>query len=158
MKLICLALPAFLVFLLIRGSLDVTNVVLACVSYCLLFVAVYFFFKSTLVSRRALRVLLLDFTAIPPAKEDAPYRCRRCAAPLSVEAERMIAHCPYCETENIVGMNLDSRVGRMESRSQDLRAMWVEQRWRKMKATLAGIASLLLLAANIAFMIIYYSS
>lgn len=62
--------------------------------------------RARLVDRQALRALTLRFAARAPLEPGAPPRCRVCGAPLASPARRVIAHCVYCDAENVLGLAL----------------------------------------------------
>jgi hypothetical protein len=69
-------------------------------------VAGFFLARARLADRGALQLLTLGFGALSPRKEGEPSRCRRCQGPLPSAGLGGVAHCRYCATENIVGLDL----------------------------------------------------
>lgn len=101
--------------------------------------------RGRLVDRQALRLVALDFGAIPPHVAGQPSLCRRCLAPLSAGAAQVLVSCVYCQTDNVLGIDLrrDARVAREETKSltQALQRRTHERRrWRGV--SLAGVALL----------------
>lgn len=126
-------------------------------AYLLLFVVAgvlgcFGLLRGRLVDRQALRLVALDFGAIPPAGPDKSYLCRQCLAPLQARSEQVLVSCVYCQAENVLGIDLrrDAKVARKEASSlaDALRRRASERRrWRGV--SLAGIALLALAAYSL---------
>lgn len=72
--------------------------------------------------RRAFRAVAL-FGAVEPARPGEPYACRRCRAPLPAQdAARVLVTCPYCEAENVLGLDLRREAGEASAAQGDLDA------------------------------------
>lgn len=120
------------------------------VGFLLLFVvaSVVGFFgliRGRLVDRRALRLVALDFGAIAPAAPGEPSLCRRCRAALAPQGESIVARCAYCQSENILGIDLrrDATVARKESRSlADALLQRTKERRRWRGVSFVGLAFL----------------
>jgi hypothetical protein len=99
--------------LTLQGAGFLSLFVVACV------VGFFGVLRGRLVDRQALRLVALDFGAIPPSAAGQPYLCRRCLAPLSPGAEQALVTCVYCQSDNILGIDLrrDAKVAREESQS-----------------------------------------
>jgi TPR repeat protein len=65
------------------------------------------------------RLVALDFGAIPPSAAGQPYLCRRCLAPLDPKSEQALVSCVYCQSDNVLGIDLrrDAKVAREETKS-----------------------------------------
>jgi hypothetical protein len=46
--------------------------------------------------------LLAGLLARPPSTSGGPALCRNCGAPLEVAKDALVAHCLYCETDNVI--------------------------------------------------------
>ena len=103
--------------------------------------------RGRLVDRQALRLVALDFGAIPPTAAGKPYLCRRCLAPLPPRTDQVLMTCVYCRSDNILGIDLhrDANVAREESESLATalkRRNKERRRWRGV--SLAGVGLLVL--------------
>lgn len=90
--------------------------------------------RAALVDRTALRLVALDFGAIPQGA-GKPYLCRRCLAPMDPKSEQVLVSCVYCGSDNVLGIDLrrDARVARAEAKSLAramLRRAKERRRWR----------------------------
>lgn len=74
---------------------------------CGLGMLLFTFASSVLVSRGALRVLTLGFSALPSERAGASPRCRNCGAPLpEPSSARVLTRCVYCDSENLGPLDL----------------------------------------------------
>ncbi len=63
----------------------------------------------------ARRHLLAALAARPPTSPGGPARCRGCGAPLTVEADALVARCLYCRAENAVRLTAGELASRQRS-------------------------------------------
>lgn len=81
-----------------------------------------------------------------PEREGGPGTCRECGAPLDVEPDAISAHCPYCDTDNLVvdvsemTRRIENKLG-MELRTLDqaARALRLRRRLLVVGSTLAMV-------------------
>jgi hypothetical protein len=81
------------------------DVVLLCSSGLAIVWAFFFLVRGRLTDRRAVRLVTLQFAAAAPEKAGAPHRCRDCNAPLIETRGQLLAHCAYCDAENVLGVD-----------------------------------------------------
>ncbi len=125
----------------LAGALYLALFVVACV------VGFFGLIRGRLVDRQALRLVALDFGAIPPTSAGKPYLCRRCLAPLPPRDEQVLMTCVYCRSDNILGIDLhrDANVAREETQSLAIalkRRTSERRRWRGV--SLVGVGLLVL--------------
>lgn len=106
--------------------------------------------RGRLVDRQALRLVALDFGAVPPASPGKPSLCRRCLAPLpEKDRAQVLISCVYCGSENVLGIDLrrDADAAREESRSlADALARRASERRRWRGVSVAALALIALSA------------
>ncbi len=103
---------AFLLFALaIAGVSDVGLFEVAVVLFTGMLASLVLFVagRAALAKRRALRVLAASFGARAPRDARGSFACRRCGGPLP-DARELVVPCAYCDTENILGLDLRSEV------------------------------------------------
>jgi len=88
---------------------------LAFVSGILGSLMLFVFARSALVKRGALQLLTTAFSALKIGEQTV---CRRCQAPLPAQAGQLLCSCAYCNTENIMGVDVSRR--HQESKGQRL--------------------------------------
>ncbi len=66
----------------------------------------YLFGRMHVVDRFALRVVLVAFAATAPLTQGEPEKCRRCDGPLPDGGQGVVCTCVYCETDNVLGIDL----------------------------------------------------
>lgn len=100
----------------LNGTFTVASVVWLLLSMLACVFGVFGLARAQLVDRTALRLVALDFGAIPqgPGK---PYLCRQCHAPLDPKVEEVLVRCVFCDSSNVLGIDLrrDADVARAET-------------------------------------------
>lgn len=113
----------------------------------------YAFARARLVDRIALRLVVLDFAATAPQKEASPYRCRNCSAPLPHERKNaVVAHCVYCNTNNVLGLHLHREANEARAQTESLETAVGRRDRERARLRGAGVASLVLLGVSGAFL------
>lgn len=111
--------------------------------------------RRTLAGRRALRILTLGFSAVPPERPGAPSRCRTCGAPLSAPLPReMLVRCAYCHAENLRMADFAIQaeiVERFSAGAASPGSVLQGLQRRRRRAGQLGIAGILLVVSSIAW-------
>lgn len=126
------------------GALTLVTLLLMAGTALALSYALYHVMRLHMTSRGALRLLTLRFGARPPDREGDPHQCRTCGAPLRAVPEQMVVRCVYCDTDNILDLDLRRQAPADEDGSMDLEEVMAERRMERKRflsragATLAG--------------------
>ena len=108
----------------------------------------YSLMRLVVASRAAAAVLHLDFGAIAPVREGAPYECRACGGPLPDAEGSVVVPCVYCEAENVVTLELQERSKRQKGSADAITRVLDErrrERARWWRATLIAALALVLI-------------
>jgi hypothetical protein len=96
--------------------------------------------------RRALHVVMLGLGAIPPARGDGSWGCRRCGAPLA-SSDTAVIPCQYCGAHNVVGVEVAGTLGAGDQDGQ-LSLALEERRERRIGAALLAFCGVAVLAVS----------
>lgn len=117
-------------------------------------VGCYYLVRFWLVNRMALRVITLEFGAFPPAKPGAPYTCRSCSAPLPAARADLLARCAFCNSDNVLGIDLRPRAEGARKQRATLEAAFARRaKDRRTYALRAAIALVVLPLSLVAFFV-----
>jgi len=114
-------------------------------TYCLFF----FITRTTLVNRRALRLITLGFAAIPPADDKSPHLCRGCGAALRPRAGSMVVKCVYCSTQNILGLDFRPELQSSTEQERTLTDAFAGRRRERIRWTLLSLLCLPMLLISL---------
>jgi hypothetical protein len=92
-----------------RERLDWHNTLMFIGSAAALIATAFVVMRFALVDRHALRLLTVELGATPDEALGV-YDCRACGAPLAAKPNRLLARCAYCDTDNILGIDLYRRL------------------------------------------------
>lgn len=76
--------------------------------------------RGQLVDRQALRLVTFEFAATPPPAAGEPSRCRACSAPLPESGRRVVIRCAYCQSANVLGIDLRREASAARQQGQSL--------------------------------------
>jgi hypothetical protein len=117
-------------------------------------VALFLLARGSLADRHALRLLAIGLGARPMGDG---YACRSCGAPLATWADRLVADCVYCGSDNVLGIDLRRDVApaarqvatleeALQARSRERALAWMA--WALGLIVLAGAGALLVRIAR----------
>jgi len=138
----------FAMFRLYRGDgLAFANVALLLLEGVLAIAALFVLMRWTLVNRQALSLVSARFSALPPDKPGAPRLCRTCRAPLpDAVGDRMVVRCAYCESDNVLGLDVRVPAGQEAKQRRSLDDELARRRSERFRWRVSALAALAMLA------------
>lgn len=109
--------------------------------------AMFVLVRFRLVNRQALRLVTLGFAARGPQRPGDPYTCRRCggALPAAANATALVQRCVFCNTENVLGIDLRGQAGAHVEEAQSLeQALAARTKQRLLWGLMLPVAAVLL--------------
>ncbi len=103
--------------------------------------------RAQVSGREAIRLLSAGFAARPPDRAGDPPSCRTCGAalPVSADAEQLVALCAYCQSENLLAVNLVPPAAREAAQAERLGDLLTVRLARRRRLRRASWASLVVL-------------
>lgn len=111
--------------------------------------AVGFTVAAFLANRRALRLVSLNFGAVPPPREGAPSTCRNCGAALPARPGRVVVGCLACGAENVLGLDLRVPARRAAQQEQSVMAALRHRFWARLRLAVTVVVA----AASVAWLV-----
>ncbi len=109
----------------------------------------FFILRGHTARRGALRLLTLHYGARPPSSEGEPHTCRSCGAPLHEEADQILIRCAYCESDNILALDLKRRAAPAAEQERRLAADLRAQRRERIKWAIYSFLSIFIVVGSI---------
>jgi hypothetical protein len=101
------------------------------------------------VGRAAIRLVALRYRARPPRRQEEPWSCRLCAAPLPDAPGQLILLCLYCQAENLTGIDLREDSAQLEAQAGELAATLQERLRQRRRWRFLSLAAAVLLALSV---------